>query len=721
MDESCGKLDALATAQLGMPNSQHFTSLNDIDNESSHQPGTSEWLQNGQDFQEWSKDRNSILWLTGPPGSGKTIMMSHIIESMTYHTPDDEYEPVYAFVYCNFRNPDTQDLVNIMGAILGQICTQMRHFPQELQSSFQKSTEQGWGQPPTVEMISKVIKVLSTKRRAYLFIDGIDEVEDPKTLAEILVSLPDSSSRINVLVSSRNDVAIQRALSDVRRVSLEHHVPEIDQDIERYVAKRLSGDQDLAWLSADVQSLVSSSLLSKSKGSFQWASCQLHSLCRCRTIRDIKKSLKRLPQGLSETYAKLLLRTCPADVSLVKKIMTWLAFSCVPLTLPQLWEALAIEKGENTIDDESRLRSPQDILLLGHSLIAVSPDGHVALSHLSVRDYLVSAEIRNNPQTAVFALDPGISHRELAQDCLTYLLLSNLSAGPSSTEEEYLSRLAQFPLLQYATKYWFYHARNAVVDDELRDLTMNFFAPEARDNFMSWVQVLNADSPFKWNVYPRHATSLYYAASLGLDEAVESLLGSTSLEEINAPGSRFGGTAIHAAAIRGHVPIIKKLVAAGGDAGKADFNKVTPLHSAASRRSVEIIKVLLEHGAPKEAKDGMDGKTPADWARLSGHVDVARLVETFSEEIGPEKERQGSKGKGTNCELLSYTFSDSIPHTIEVWQPGVCFFPDFYERRSGLDCSHIVGITVGEESRTFDGDFTLKRSEGIDDGSTPVW
>ncbi|KAI8686537.1 NACHT domain-containing protein [Fusarium keratoplasticum] len=720
MDESCGKLDALATAQLSMPNSQHFTSLNDIDNESSHQSGTSEWLQNGQDFQEWSKDKNSILWLTGPPGSGKTIMI-HIIESMTYHSPDDAYEPVHAFVYCNFRNPDTQDLVNIMGAILGQICTQMRHFPQELQSSFQKGTEQGWGQPPTVEMISKVIKLLSTERRAYLFIDGIDEVEDPKTLAEILVSLPDSSSRINVLVSSRNDVAIQRALSNVRRVSLEHHVPEIDQDIERYVAKRLSGDQDLAWLSADVQSLVSSSLLSKSKGSFQWASCQLHSLCRCRTIRDIKKSLKKLPQGLSETYAKLLLRTCPADVALVKKIMTWLAFSCVPLTLPQLWEALAIEKGENTIDDESRLRSPQDILLLGNSLIAVSPDGHVALSHLSVRDYLVSTEIGSNPKTAVFALDPGVSHRELAQDCLTYLLLSDLSSGPRNTEQEYLSRLVHFPLLQYATKYWFYHARNAVVDDELRDLTMSFFAPEARNSFMSWVQVLNADSPFKWNVYPRHATSLYYAASLGLDEVVESLLESTSLEEINAPGSRFGGTAIHAAAIRGHVSIIKKLVAAGGVAGKADFNKVTPLHSAASRRSVETIKVLLEHGAPKEAKDGMDGKTPADWARLSGHVDVARLIETFSEEAGPEKEHQGSKGKRTNCELPSDTFSDSIPHTIEVWQPGVCFFPDFYERRSGLDCSHIVGITIGEESCTFDSDFTFRRSEGPDDGSTPVW
>ncbi|RSL81761.1 hypothetical protein CEP51_005637 [Fusarium floridanum] len=460
---------------------------------------------------------------------------------------------------------------------------------------------------------------------------------------------------------------------------------------------------------ADVHSLVSSSLSSKSTGSFQWAACQLDSLSHCRTIRGIKKSLETLPQGLSETYAKLLVQCSPTDVVLVRKIMTWLAFSSVPLTLHQLWEALAIEKGQKVIDGENRLRSPQDILLLGSSLLSASSDGHVALSHLSVRDYLVSSEIRNNPATAPYALDPSMSHKELAQDCLTYLLLSNLSAGPSDTEEEHLSRLEQFPLLQYATKYWFYHARKAAADDELRSLTMNLFAPDARDNFMSWVQVLNADSPFKWNVFPRHATPIYYAASLGLDEAVESLLALTWGEEINAPGSRFGGTPIHAAAIRGHVTIIKKLIAAGADPGKADFNKVTPLHSAASRRRMETIRVLLEHGAPREAKDGMDGKTPADWARLSGHEDVAKMIETFSEKAARDKEYEGGSRRGASP---PETFSDSIPHTIDVWQPGVCFFPDFYEKRSGLDCSRIVGITVGEESCTFDNDFTSEEQDG---------
>ena len=85
-------------------------------------------------------------------------------------------------------------------------------------------------------------------------------------------------------------------------------------------------------------------------------------------------------------------------------------------------------------------------------------------------------------------------------------------------------------------------------------------------------QVLNADYNVKWDVYPRHATSLYYAASFGLAEIVEALIGTGA--ELNAPGSRFGGTALHAAALREHIPVMKLLLEAGSDPGRADFNHV---------------------------------------------------------------------------------------------------------------------------------------------------
>ncbi|WKT38187.1 Ankyrin repeat [Fusarium oxysporum f. sp. vasinfectum] len=627
MDQSCRQIDTLAkdlsTAQLDKQQKAIIDWLSPLKPGLSHQlakdahhPGTSEWLQQSNVFQDWLLQKKGILWLSGPPGCGKTVLMSHAIESVASHASKQTNETAHAFVYCDFRNSDARNLVNILGSLLGQLCTQNGQFPKQLLNTYKSSTETGEFKGPTKETICEAIKQISAKRRTFLFIDGLDEADDSKSLAHHLLSLTRSTCWVVVLVTSRNEVGIQRVFSDIHHICLEHHVSEIDQDIERLMSSRLSGDAELGWLPSETQHLVSTSLLAKCTGS---------------TIRDIKTSLQRLPAGLNETYGMMLARIAPCDVVLVRKFMTWLSFSGVPTTLHQLWEALAIEQGREDIDDESRLRSPQDILTLSNNLATVSSDGYVMLAHLSVRDYLLSSEIRNDTKTAKFALDPGICHKDLALDCLTYLLFRDLSTGPLSTQEGYLARLTALPLLQYATRFWFYHARNAELHEELQNLTFLFFSPEARNNFMSWVQVLNANSPFEWNLYPRHATSLYYAASLGLEQVVEELLQSAKIDDLDAPGSRFGGTAIHAAAIRGHITIIKRLVLAGADPGRADFNKFTPLHSAASYGNIEVIKVLLSCGAPTKARDGIEGNTPASWATFNGHTAAACLIEQYSQ------------------------------------------------------------------------------------------
>ena len=98
-------------------------------------------------------------------------------------------------------------------------------------------------------------------------------------------------------------------------------------------------------------------------------------------------------------------------------------------------------------------------------------------------------------------------------------------------------------------------------------------------------------------------------------------------KELNAPGSRFGGTLLLAAALWKHVNIIKRLIAAGEDCGKGDFKQVTPPHTAAGQGSMEVIRVLLEHGAPRDVGDSMIGMTPAEWARENGHWEAAKLIE----------------------------------------------------------------------------------------------
>lgn len=173
---------------------------------------------------------------------------------------------IYAFVYCDFRNPNSQNMATVLATILSQLCTQLGYFPEELLCAYQSSTQPGQNHFPSIEALSEAIKILSRTQRTYLFIDGMDEVEDCKSLAERVLHLVNSANHINILVTSRNEVFIQQVLKDVRRISLEHHVSEIDRDIERYIASRLSNGDDFAWLSPDVQRLISDSLLSKSRG-----------------------------------------------------------------------------------------------------------------------------------------------------------------------------------------------------------------------------------------------------------------------------------------------------------------------------------------------------------------------------------------------------------------------------------------------------------------------
>ncbi|KAK7409223.1 hypothetical protein QQX98_008599 [Neonectria punicea] len=194
-------------------------------------------------------------------------MMSHAIESVACQTSQLEDKVLYAFVYCDFRDPDTQNITNILGAILSQMCTQLQYFPKELVAAYQSSTERGNGDCPAIEAISEAIQILSIRRRTYIFIDGIDEAGNYRSLAKHLVFLSGSASCVNILATSRNDVAIQRVFAGgVRRVCLEHHTVEIDEDIKQYILSRLNTDEDLTWLSPSIQTLVTNSLLSKSKG-----------------------------------------------------------------------------------------------------------------------------------------------------------------------------------------------------------------------------------------------------------------------------------------------------------------------------------------------------------------------------------------------------------------------------------------------------------------------
>lgn len=271
------------------------------------------------------------------------------------------------------------------------------------------------------------------------------------------------------------------------------------------------------------------------------------------------------------------------------------------------------------LDDEALLSSPQDILSLCGSLISLSEQGQVRLAHLSVKDYLLNSEAC----MVRFWIEPDGGNHQLAIDCLTYLSYRSLASGPSQTVDDYVDRLSQHPFIQHAATGWTYYVRATNPSPKLEDLILNLFSPGSHNIFMSWVQVINAQPISHWDFYPRYATPLYYAASFGLTAMVERLI--KSGVDLDAPGSRFGGTALHAAIIRHHADVIKLLLEAGANPSKADSNRATPLHTAAAYGKVDAAAKLLEFGASKDAVDD-DGETPYDWATWAGQIECQHLL-----------------------------------------------------------------------------------------------
>ena len=62
-------------------------------------------------------------------------------------------------------------------------------------------------------------------------------------------------------------------------------------------------------------------------------------------------------------------------------------------------------------------------------------------------------------------------------------------------------------------------------------------------------------------------------------------------------------TALHFAAIYGHVDVAKVLIQNGADVNAVDVQKCTALHRGAQKGHVDVAKVLLENGADVNAVD----------------------------------------------------------------------------------------------------------------------
>ncbi|KAJ9196266.1 hypothetical protein DTO164E3_6322 [Paecilomyces variotii] len=446
-------------------------------------PGSGEWLLTDPLLTDWkNKSSSSIIWLRGIPGSGKSKLVSILIDEM-HHSAEKHLSPPPVYFYCS-RNP-AEPGSSQAKEVAASIARQLSYVDEKslLEPAIQKYKERqrtGFSKGPLDldETRALIIELLAYYPVATIILDALDEctLESREELLDTIdYIVQESPTLVKIFVSSRDDQDIASQLQGYPKVELSSSKNSKDitafvhQEVQVLKCKRpLRGVPNVE----EVAQSIISKITTEANGMFLWASLQLQILRELKTLAAIEERVGRLPQRLSDIYDELLqqIEAYPseADRTYARNALCLLLCAICPLDVTQFLGLISVLCHHQVSQDQ--------ILDLCRNLIVLDTTSSTfQFAHLSVREFL-----EGHP---IYELEK--SHRVAATLCLVTLIRS--CENPFA-----IKALANVNLpvsgeppcretIMYAAMFWCEHCRLADAEphqSELGDLLWEFLSGE---------------------------------------------------------------------------------------------------------------------------------------------------------------------------------------------------------------------------------------------------
>ncbi|KAJ8116317.1 hypothetical protein OPT61_g2235 [Boeremia exigua] len=458
-------------------------------------PTTGFWLTQSDNYKSWIKSPGSRLWLTGIPGAGKTVLSGLVIQDCLERASTN-YLVIY--YYCDYRSQVSQDMVNLLSSLAGQIAKKHEGCFALLETYYGRlhRPDQMERTAKAEELVDLIQTMSANFDEVRIIVDGLDECgENSAEAAEVLhelILVPHNN--ISLAILSRDVLEIR----DVIGATFDHiDVAAHTEDIEHYVRSEIEGSRSrLRHRSKNHKEEIVQRLKSKAHGMFRWVACQVDFLNDLITDAERRKALDQLPKTLNETYERILLNIKDHHIQLVSQTLMWLAHGQAALGTEALLEALSLSE-TNEYDPDAR-PTVEDVLYCCSSLIRRSDD-RLELAHFTVQEYLQNLP-RDESRLGQFSMKNDCQ-RSIAENCLRYLCLPIFDKPLAFDSEQIVEFRRQFPFHTYASTTWFNHARGYLDESEIQRLYRVLFAPDKTCCFIIFMcQVLSLNHGIGYSI-----------------------------------------------------------------------------------------------------------------------------------------------------------------------------------------------------------------------------
>ncbi|KAK8851009.1 zinc finger protein [Apiospora arundinis] len=416
-------------------------------------PRTGHWLLENKLFKEWFDPRfptiPPLLWLTGIPGAGKTMLASLVVQKARELNP----APAVLYFYCKHDNPERNNFVALGRSLLAQL---LNHDNGLLPTFYQetcRSVEPILSSPKSIKDLLTL--AFGNCKSAYIVLDGLDECPRQERqiitrwFRELVENLPnDKPERLRCLFISQDDGPARKDFG-----GLDHRIKikaeDSQNDIEEYC--RIEADklhENHPSLPKDKVNWIKETVASSVGGLFLLARLIWTNLSCHTSIARLEEELEPsvFPKQINDAYGRIMIRINEQALQVVKedafRLLGWLVCAKRPLKWHEIQGMNSINLDEQLVDFErqSFIKSPKDLLA---SLVEMREDGSLEFVHLTAK---------------LFLLDEGyvIPSREeisLANLCIDYLNLPAFILPP--TPEGVLN--GNYGFMDYAVLFWLPH------------------------------------------------------------------------------------------------------------------------------------------------------------------------------------------------------------------------------------------------------------------------
>ncbi|KAL9110836.1 MAG: hypothetical protein Q9227_004636 [Pyrenula ochraceoflavens] len=589
-------------------------------------PGTCEWLLEQKEYRMWLSELGvQLLCLEGDPGTGKTMMSTFLIEQIQKRA--DKYpEKVYmAFFFCKNTDDDRNNAASILCGLIYRRLQQMNYkVPKYIEQPFKEKGSALFGDVDALwEILMNMVKA-DHFEEVFFVIDGIDECKKPsrQKFLQLIQSRRDSglsSPNMRFLFSSRPTVNFGPASDSLNKIRVD--TEKISDDLPLFIATRVDETAETQGWGSQLTEDVREHLLMTAGGTFLYVGLFLEQVKQLRSI-DVEHQLSenKLPGSLQDIYARILREMPTSDRPAAAWVLKCVVSAVRPLTIEEFAVARCLEivgLQERTLPEWEELESYMDVLELCRSLIVLSGET-VTIIHQTLKDFLTSSLVRDDPELKEFYVDSGAGNWLMFKICAAVLDEKALDGVADQMERQVeldeiyrlynkatpagcvalrgrcacmMSRPGQYwqtvrnnpvPLVSYAARYWETHAIRAAEGDFVHEDQLKQMPPLRPQLARCWMRaavehapatqvklmqelVPNACNNSNW-AYRLHDTPLICAAKHGNPEIVEAIL-NMGVFDVAFRDWR-GRTALIHAAKAGHLAVTEQLL----ETGQADVN-----------------------------------------------------------------------------------------------------------------------------------------------------